>query len=102
MRRGTTPTIKATVAGLQDIEIDEIFLTIKQLGVEIEKTGGDIIVDGDEISTTLTQQETLSLAGGLRAAIQVRVLSRNGTAYATNIANLPVGIILKEGVIGDG
>lgn len=102
MRRGTTPTIKATIVGLQGIEIDEIFLTIKQLGIEIEKSGSDIAVDGDGISATLTQQETLSLAGGSSAAIQVRVLSKNGTAYATNIANLPVGTILKEGVIGDG
>lgn len=102
MRRGTTPTIKATVVGLQDVEIDEIYLTVKQLGVEIEKSGSDIVVDGDEISVTLTQQETLSLAGGSSAAIQVRVLSKNGTAYASNIVTVPVGEILKDGVIGDG
>ena len=47
MRRGTTPTIKLTVSGISDIEIDKIFLTIKQRSVVVEKEKSDITIDDD-------------------------------------------------------
>lgn len=34
--------------------------------------------------------------------MQLRVLSTNNTAYASNIVTVPVEAILKEGVIPDG
>lgn len=34
--------------------------------------------------------------------VQLRVLSTNNTAYASNIVTVPVEAILKEGVIPDG
>ena len=102
MRRGTTPTIQINIAGLENIKVDVAYLTIKQLGTAIEKTGDDIAIDGDTITATLTQEETLQLAAGADTAIQLRVLSEGGTAYASNIAKVKVGAILKEGVIPSG
>lgn len=85
MRRGTTPTLQITVTGLTDIEVQNLYLTLRQ---------------GQ--TTTLTQEETLSLVAKVDVALQLRVLSTNNTAYASNIVTVPVEAILKEGVIPDG
>lgn len=98
MYRGTTPTIVLTVKGLSEIEISKIYLTIKQHGNVIEKTLPDMQINGDVIQTTLTQQETLMLElGGVN--MQLRLLSKSTTAYATKILTVPVNDILKEGEI---
>lgn len=102
MRRGTTPTISITVKGLSDIQIDKAYLTLKQRGIVVEKTEADIEIDGDMLRATLTQEETLGFMAGAKINVQLRVLSENGTAYASNIVTVPVGEILKDGVIGDG
>lgn len=102
MRRGTTPTLQITVTGLSKIEIQNLYLTLEQQGVVIEKTEADVSIEGEVISATLTQEETLSLTAKMDVAMQLRVLSTNNTAYASNIVTVPVEAILKEGVIPDG
>lgn len=102
MRRGTTPTLQITVTGLTDIEVQNLYLTLRQGQTTIEKTESGVTVDGEVISATLTQEETLSLTAKMDVAMQLRVLSTNNTAYASNIVTVPVEAILKEGVIPDG
>ena len=48
---------------------------------------------------TLSQEETLQFSGGIAAEMQLRVLSINGTAYASQILEVSIGQILKDGVI---
>ena len=102
MRRGTTPTISITVKGLSSIQIDKAYLTLKQRGTVVEKTEADMGIDGDMLQVTLTQEETLKFMTGAEINVQLRVLSTNNTAYASNIVTVPVEAILKEGVIPDG
>ena len=102
MRRGTTPTLQITVTGLTDIEAQNLYLTLRQGQTTIEKTEADVSIDGEVITATLTQEETLSLVAKVDVALQLRVLSTNNTAYASNIVTVPVEAILKEGVIPDG
>ena len=102
MRRGTTPTILLTVTGLSEIVVNKVYLTIKQRSRKVEKGLSELDISGDEIRAELTQEETLSFMAEDDVEIQLRVLSRTGTAYATNIITEPVGAILKDGVIGDG
>lgn len=102
MRRGTTPTLEITVAGLTRIEVEDLYLTLKQGDTVIEKTKDDVTIDCDVITAELTQEETLSLTARMDVAMQLRVLSTNNTAYASNIVTVPVEAILKEGVIPDG
>lgn len=102
MRRGTTPTLQITVTGLTDIEIQNLYLTLRQGQITIEKTESGVSIDGEVITATLTQEETLSLVAKVDVALQLRVLSTNNTAYASNIVTVPVEAILKEGVIPDG
>lgn len=102
MIRGTTPTITITATGLSEISVEAAYLTIKQPGVEIEKATPEISVDGDILTVTLSQEETLSFTAESTAELQLRVLSKSGTAYASQIISMPVGRILKDGVIPDG
>lgn len=102
MIRGTTPTITITAAGLSEISIDRAYLTIKQKSNVIEKELEDMAIDGDVLTVTLSQEETLSFTAESTAELQLRVLSRGGTAYASQIISTPVGRILKDGVIPDG
>lgn len=102
MIRGTTPTITITAAGLSEISIDRAYLTIKQKGNVIEKELEDMAINGDVLTVTLSQEETLSFTVGVDVELQLRVLSKSGTAYASQIISTPVGRILKDGVIPDG
>nr|DAU75695.1 MAG TPA: hypothetical protein [Caudoviricetes sp.] len=97
MRRGTTPTIKLK-SDIANIELHSAYLTLKQRGTVIEKTLQDMTIDGEWISCTLTQQETLSLTAGV-LELQLRCLSKGGTAYASQVVEFPVEKILKDGEI---
>lgn len=59
-------------------------------------------IDGDMLQVALTQEETLKFMARAEINVQLRVLSKSGTAYASNIITVPVEAILKEGVIPDG
>lgn len=102
MIRGTTPTISVTVKGLSDIQIAEAYFTLKQAGTVVEKQLPGLKISGDVLQTTLTQEETLRFITGRSVDMQLRVLSKGNTAYASNIVSVPIGRILKDGVIGDG
>lgn len=101
MRRGTTPTFQITVTGLSDIEIDVLWLTLKQDTTEITKDKNGVEIQGDVISAALTQEETLGFKVGAKVGIQLRALSTNNTAYASNIVYVDVKKILRDGVISD-
>ena len=79
-------------------DISKLYLTIKQFDNVIEKTLPDMQIDGNVIQTTLTQQETLSLGTG-NISMQIRILSKSKTAYATKVLSMPVNDILKDGEI---
>lgn len=98
MIRGTTPTLTFNLP-FDTSMIKAAFITIKSRGVEVEKSGSDCVFSGTTISTKLTQEETLSLPQSQLANIQLRVLTVNEEALATNIYTIKVEEILKEGVI---
>lgn len=106
MRRGTTPTITATVNA--DISHMSIHLAFKVGSTLIVKTGEDLEVstvteDGKTstvIVAVLSQEETLKMKSGKECEVQIRAVEANGTiAIATTIGSIPVKRILEEGVI---
>ncbi len=99
MYRGTTPTISLTVTGLSDLNLHSAYLTIRQGRFSLEKTLPDMTIDGDTLTTSLSQAETLSFKAGINVQIQLRCLTQSGTAYATKIVTIPVNEILKDGEI---
>lgn len=97
MRRGTTPTIIIT-AGCDLADMKSIYITLKQGNVELTKSTDELAVRGNKIHVFLSQIETLLFKKGA-VQVQMRAVTRDGTAVASGIKTLQAGEILKEGVI---
>lgn len=98
MRRGTTPTLRITVEGIQVESLTSIFLTLKQGNTELEKTNVEVDTENNRLIAELSQEETLMFdEGGVR--VQFRALLENGKAVASNIVTTTMDEILMEGVI---
>lgn len=96
MRRGTSPTLKLTTN--QDWTGYEVIVTIEEekTGVELNFTGDRLIIDGEDIYVTLTQEETLKF--DKRAEIQAK--GRKGSnVIATDISTIKILPILNEEVM---
>ena len=101
MRRGTTPTLVFTVDPVLDLStLAEAWLTIYQAGEVATKTLPELTQTENGFSVTLTQEETLRLCAGAGCRIQLRAATGQGSALASNILRVPVGGILKDGIIG--
>lgn len=114
MRRGTTPTITATVnADISDMTIYLAFRVSKPRSVStccgesqdlLVLTGDRLRVTSEDdktyIQCTLTQEETLSFPESGRIEVQARAVKNDGnTAIATSIATIDAKRILQEGVL---
>ena len=102
MYRGTTPTYILELETTIDLsQIVELWITFKTFNVGVTKYLNDSYIDNENktITVTLTQEETLQLYNQKNCEVQVRFRLENGKAYATNIANVDVDKILREGVI---
>ena len=98
MRRGTTPTLKIHVKGIDLSELQTIYVTIKQSNKEVTKSGYDLLIDEDVIYVPLSQEDTLTFDRSC-AWVQMRATTKEGMAIASNIRMLKMEEILKDGVI---
>lgn len=99
MTRGTTPTLKVQINGVDLSRFTSLYLTIRQGKNEVTKELSDMkIEDGNILSVFLWQEDTLQFQRGY-AFIQVRGVVDYITAVASNIKIISVDQILKEGVI---
>ena len=76
-------------------------IAVAQAGqVKIEKTLPDVHLDGNVVSCTLTEAETLSLTAGrgIDAKIQLRV-GVGGQRMASQVFTVPVERILRDGAL---
>lgn len=103
MFRGTTPKLEFIFDyNLEDLNIEEFYITIKQGSKLIsEKSLKDITISKNKAIISLTQSETLSMRETYNVLMQAR-LKVNGEAYATDIVSVGVAAILKDGVIPGG
>lgn len=99
MRRGTTPTLTCKIDGA-DLTNCHSFVTIRQGGYELDIENPEVVATetGCTITIILTQEQTLKLKAGI-IEIQIRWITSDGTALATNIETVEVHKILKQGVI---
>lgn len=101
MYRGTTPTIVLELdTDLSLTNLAEMWVTFRTSTVEVTKLLKDVIIDDTlkTVTVMLSQEETLKLYNG-RGSVQIRFRDENDLAYVTEIADLNIGKILKEGVI---
>lgn len=106
--RGTTPTHSFTFPYDEGI-VDKIYITYCQNGkIRIEKSKDDITFNPEKgiISVSLTQEETLKFYQNdyndkytHDIEVQIRFIDKTGKAYASNIVDIDLERILKDGVI---
>lgn len=101
MRRGTTPTLTFTTPYAANL-IEAGFITFKQRGAivaDIPISDGNVTVSNNAISVELTQEQTLAMTTADTCKAQIRLLMTSGAATASNIVEIPVCAILKDGEI---
>lgn len=101
IRRGTTPTIRVTVPdAITPESIKTVWLSISQLGrLVIDKTTEDFEAEGQVLRVRLEQADTLALSARVQTFAQVRLLTADGTAVATDEDEVVVAGLVKDGVI---
>ncbi len=99
MRQGTTPTHTFTLPIGTDI-VSKVLIVYAQSDEEIlRKTEQDCNVMGNTISVDLTQDETFLFDCGKNVQIQVRILTSDGKALASNIIVTDVDNCLTDEVL---
>ena len=99
MIRFTTPTHIFNV-NLDFTQVDVIFVTYNQNGTNlVEKEKNDLTITENQITLTLTQEETGKFVISEPVEIQIRARFYDGTAVASNIMRTSVERVLKGGVI---
>lgn len=100
MIRGTTPTLEIKITGIEVTELENIYITLKQYQKEVTRSTEDITID--EMSNTLyvplSQEDTLTLSRGY-VYVQMRAVTKDGLAVASDVKMTTMEEILKEGVI---
>lgn len=99
MIRGTTPTLEFEIPFETEI-ISEAFVTLSQKEkVVLDKHLSECMCEGNKLSVSLTQEETLQLDCRCVTEIQLRVRLKDGNALASQIIPVITERILKDGVV---
>lgn len=101
MRRYSTPLL--TIRTAEDLtKWDTVVLTIKDRSgstVDIVGPGPNMTVESDKIIVRVRQEESGELIAG-KAKMQIRAANSSGSsAIASNIMDIQIDDVLKEGVL---
>lgn len=98
MRQGTTPTIQITINDIDLNEMQNIYVVFEQNGYILKKESSDLDIEGNTISVSLSQEETLNFKEGT-CNIQLRMITKGGVAIASPIKTTKVYRVLNKEVI---
>jgi hypothetical protein len=99
MRRGTTPTHTFEIP-LETSNIAKIRVSYAQGGVvKVVKKESDCELLENTIVVKLTQSETLRLNHRLRTEIQVKVLTRDGDTFVSDVIEVNTDRCLNDEVL---
>lgn len=100
MYRGTTPTLVFTLP-IEASSVTVLNIAIAQIGrVVISRSLDDVVIDGNDVKMTLTEEETLQLRAGFELSIQVRA-GVGESRMASQVFRVPVERILQEGMLSE-
>jgi len=98
MTQGSTPTHTFTLPfDLTGMKVRVVYAQMKQ--VVIRKEDDDLTVEGDTVTLTLTQQDTLRLRSDQKVEIQLKVLTAAGDALVSDIHTVSVARCLDLEVL---
>lgn len=98
MRQGTTPTIQITINDIDLNEMQNIYVVFEQNGYILKKESSDLDIEGNTISVSLSQEETLNFKEGT-CNIQLRMITKGGVAIASPIKTTKVYRVLNKEMI---
>ena len=104
MYRATTPTHTYTLP-IDTSTCKEILVTYKQNKAQLDKHYQDnllppgMTLDGDKVIIKLTQAETLMFCDSNPAYSQVRVLTADDSAYASQRFKVSINAVLNEEIL---
>lgn len=99
MIRGTTPVHTFTLP-LDTQMVKSIQIIYAQRGeVKLLRGSDDVKMSGNEVTVTLTQEDTLAFDHEQRVEIQVRVLTLGGEALASNVMYVFCERLLSDEVL---
>lgn len=105
MIRGTTPSITFVIEdeGFDFENIDDVWITVADYFTKktYKHSEGNISIEPElkSISAILTQEDTLTFVEG-NIDVQIRLVDKNGLAFASDIFKTTMKHILEGGVIG--
>ena len=100
MTRGTTPSYELSFKEQFDFAAVDIWsVTLKQWKTEVTIDDPEVDFENSKLTITLTQEQTLLFSKGT-AELQVRGVFGDGTAFASDIACVPINPVLDERVLG--
>ena len=110
MVKYTTPVLPLDVPGWDLTQQQDVYVSIEQNKIEIEKRGADLIISVETVSqvptshilVTLTQEETARFNEKFNAEIQVNWIDSSNMRKATDIVQVPVTRNLLNKVIAYG
>jgi hypothetical protein len=99
MIRGTTPALEFSLP-FDSSHVKKMSLVFSQKRhVVIEKSLSDVEWTTEGISLLLTQEETLSFDPDELVAIQIRIVTDDDQAVASDIITTRIGDVLRDGKI---
>ena len=99
MIRATTPTHRFTLPFDYAQYVKKILITYSQSGeIVLEKKENDVQIDGNIVSYKLTQEETKLFSNGY-VSVQVRVLTLNNEALASEKYSVHIDNVLNDEVL---
>lgn len=100
MRRATTPTHTFSFPHEYVGKISKILVTYSQNGEQLlNKTEKDGTIDGNKFYFTLTQEETNLFNTTYYVEVQIRILTSDNVAVASDVAVEPCEKVLNDEVL---
>ena len=99
MIRGTTPTHTFSIPFDESVISSIKIIYAQNKNTVFEKLKEDCVFEGNTVSITLTQEETFEFDHGYPVEIQIRILTTEGKAIASEIRRVSVGELLDDEVL---
>lgn len=98
MRKGTTPTLTFKIP-FEVSMLKNAKATFRQGDIQLEKKLGDFETTENTLTIRLTQEETFLFRSDTQIKVQLRVVTLNGDALASDIFNIFVSECLDNEVL---